>query len=261
VATTLVNGVRLTYSDSGGDGPALILGHGYFLDHTIFAAQAAEFAPPWRMIHWDARGHGGTSESETGYTYWDQARDVLGLMDHLGVERAVVGGVSQGGFIALRTALLAPERVGGLVLWDTEATPCDPGDRVAYRGLFDALIEHGPVDDLLFPLSAQLLGDHEVAGEWRDRWRSCPALPLGHAVDCLLDRDDVSGRLGEITCPVLLMWGEFDHSLPRDRMELLAERLPAADGVQVIGGAAHTPPLTHPAPVNKLLAEFLPRCR
>ncbi|WNV87878.1 alpha/beta hydrolase [Umezawaea sp. Da 62-37] len=255
----MINDLPLHYTDSGGDGPVLVLGHGFFLDSSIFTAQAAAVSPRWRVLAWDARGHGATPDTTgTPYTYWDQARDVLGLLDHLGIDKAVVGGVSQGGFTALRVALLAPDRVAGLVLWDTEATACHPEDKTGYRAMFDALAEHGPIDDLTVPLSTQLLGDSDRREAWRERWRNT-ALPLGSAADCLLERDDVSDRLGGIDCPVLLMWGEHDVSLPRDRMESLRDRLPGADRVHVIAGAAHTPPLTHADQVNVLLAEFLQR--
>ncbi|MET9261018.1 alpha/beta hydrolase [Amycolatopsis sp. NPDC004079] len=254
-----VNDRPIFFADTGGDGPALLLGHGYFLDHSTFSPQAEMLAPEQRLITWDARGHGQTPDDDvsTSYTYWDQAKDALGLLDHLGIERAVVGGLSQGGFTALRIALLAPERVAGLVLWDTEATPCDPADKAAYGGMFAALREYGPVDDLIIPLSTQLLGESALRSELCARWRAAPALPLGPAAHCLLERDDVSNRLNEITCPTLLMCGEQDVSLPRDRMDLLGERLPNAGDVHVIHGAAHTPTLTHPEQVNPLLQQFL----
>ncbi|RCG32677.1 alpha/beta fold hydrolase [Sphaerisporangium album] len=256
MATAFVNGRHLNYADAGGDGRPVILGHGFFTDHSVFDAQAEALLPHWRVIRWDARGHGGTPDDVEPYTYWDQARDVLALMDHLGLASATVGGISQGGFTALRVALLAPERVDALVLSDTEATPCDPGDKIGYGQMFAALAEHGPIDDLTGPLSQQIIGDDPRAAEWRERWKQGP-LPLGAAAECLLERDDVSGRLAEITCPALLIWGSEDRSLPRDRMDLLAARLPAATPVTVIPGAAHTPALTHPAEVNHVLLDFL----
>ncbi|MFC6903242.1 alpha/beta fold hydrolase [Nonomuraea dietziae] len=124
-----INGLVIAYSDTGGSGQPVILGHGYFTDHTVFDAQAEFLSPQWRIIAWDARGHGNTPDSAKPYTYWDQARDALALMDHLQLRQAIVGGISQGGFIALRTALLAPDRVTALILSDTEATPATPPTR------------------------------------------------------------------------------------------------------------------------------------
>lgn len=256
--TIQTQGWDLAVRDTGGSGAPIVLGHGYFLDQEMFAAQAAALAPDWRVITWDAPGHGHSSPDDgAAFTYWDQARAILAVMDALGVPRAVVGGLSQGGFTALRTALLAPQRVLGLVLMDTEATAVTPEDKAGYETLFAALREHGPVEDLTGPLAQQLIGSHPAAEVWQQRWRAQARLPLASAVECLLARDDITDRLPEITCPALLIWGEQDHSLPRDRMDTLRRLLPAATDVQVIPGAAHAAPVTHPDAVNAVLADFL----
>ncbi|MFI6522585.1 alpha/beta fold hydrolase [Spirillospora sp. NPDC050679] len=257
MGTLRANGRDLSYSDTGGDGPAIVLAHGYFLDGTMFEGQAAGLAPDHRVITWDARGHGGTPDDGVPFTYWDSARDLLGLMDALGVRTATVGGVSQGGFISLRAALLAPERVGRLVLFDTESHACDPGDKVAYQGLFDALSANGPVEEIVTGLAGQLIGDHPVAADWVRKWREAPRLPLGTPVACLLERDDITDRLGEVRCPALLVRGAEDRSISAERMRALSDGLPGATALQTVEGAAHSPPLTHPKEVNDLLLRFL----
>src|SRR5690348_2127661 len=103
-----------------GEGPAVVLSHGLLLDQSMFDAQVAALAPEYRVITWDQRGHGGTP-APGPFSYWDSARDVLALLDHLGIGRAVLGGMSQGGLLSLRAAMLAPERVRGLILIDSEA--------------------------------------------------------------------------------------------------------------------------------------------
>src|ERR1700722_8281276 len=118
--TAAVNGIQVSYADSGGDGPAVVLSHGYLMDASMFDAQVAALAPEYRVITWDQRGHGGTP-APGPFSYWDSAGDVLALLDHLGIEQAVLGGMSQGGFLSLRAALLAPQRARGLVLIDSQA--------------------------------------------------------------------------------------------------------------------------------------------
>jgi pimeloyl-ACP methyl ester carboxylesterase len=221
----------------------------------MFAGQAA-LAPRWRVIAWDARGHGKTVHPERPFSYWDLARDLLALMDTLSIERATIGGVSQGGFISLRAALLAPERVSSLLLFDTEASAVSAEDRVGYGQLFTALDEHGPVDELVRPLAGQIIGDHPAADEWVARWRA-DGVPVGEPSACLLGRDDIISRLPEIGCAVLLARGEFDMSIPADRMALLHQGIANTTPIHVIPEAAHSPPLTHPEPTNKLIASFL----
>ena len=100
------------------------------------------------MITWDERGFGDTEYDGEPFTYWDSAADCLGLLDHLGIDRAVVGGMSQGGFVSLRAALTAPERVRGLILIDTQAGQEDPEVLPLYQGMLDDWVANGPSDEL-----------------------------------------------------------------------------------------------------------------
>ena len=126
MATATVNGAEIAYDDTGGDGPAVILAHGFLMDRSMFDPQVEALRSDYRMITWDERGFGDTQYDGEPFSYWDSANDCLGLLDHLGIDRAVVGGMSQGGFISLRVALTAPERVRGLILLDTQAGVEDP---------------------------------------------------------------------------------------------------------------------------------------
>lgn len=94
-----VNGIEINYTDSGGEGQAVVFSHGYLMDQTMFDRQVAAFAPQYRVISWDQRGHGDTSATGA-FTDWDSAADLLGLLDQLGVERALLVGMSQGGFLS-----------------------------------------------------------------------------------------------------------------------------------------------------------------
>src|SRR5580700_7179863 len=105
--TAAIDGIQVNYADSGGHGPALVLSHGYLMDASMFDAQVAALAPEYRVITWDQRGHGGTP-APGPFTYWDSARDVLALLGHLGIERAVLGGMSQGGVVSLRGTMVGP---------------------------------------------------------------------------------------------------------------------------------------------------------
>jgi pimeloyl-ACP methyl ester carboxylesterase len=104
--TAAVDGIDIAYTDSGGDGPAVLLSHGILMDHTMFGPQLAALTPEFRVITWDQRGFGATRAAGP-FSYWDSAGDALGLPDHLGVSQAVLGGMSQGGFVSLRAALLS----------------------------------------------------------------------------------------------------------------------------------------------------------
>src|SRR5262245_56484104 len=116
-----VNGQRIAYDDSGGRGPAVVLSHGFLMDRSMFVHQAEALSRDYRIVTWDARGFGDTVWDERPFTYWDLADDCIALLDHLELERPVIGGMSQGGYLSLRAALRHPDRVRALVLLSTGA--------------------------------------------------------------------------------------------------------------------------------------------
>ena len=141
--TAAVNEIQVTYADSGGEKPTVVLSHGFLLDQSMFDAQVAALTPEYRVITWDQRGHGG-SPAPGPFSYWDSARDVLALLGHLGIERAVLGGMSQGGFLSLRAAMLAPQRVRGLILIDSQAGTEAEASRPGYEQLHQTWLDQGP---------------------------------------------------------------------------------------------------------------------
>jgi 3-oxoadipate enol-lactonase len=133
-----VNGQELYFEDTGGKGPAVVFSHGLLMDQSMFAPQVAALASRYRCISWDERGHRRTAtDTLAPFTYYDSANDLVGLLDHLGVKRAVLAGMSQGGYLSLRCALKHPERVRALVLIDTQAGPEDPAKLPGYKQMLD----------------------------------------------------------------------------------------------------------------------------
>ena len=128
-----VEGQRIHYSDSGGDGPVVVFSHGFFMDHEMFAPQIEELRPTYRSLSVDARGFGLTESDGEPFTYWDLAADLIGVLDHAGVPQAIFVGLSQGGFTTLRVALQYPGRVRGIVLLDTTADAETDEAKVLYR--------------------------------------------------------------------------------------------------------------------------------
>lgn len=251
-----VNGQRLHYTDTGGDGPPVVFSHGFLMDHTMFDAQVAAVSDTHRVITWDERAFGGTEYDGQPFTYWDSAADVLGLLDHLGIERAVLAGMSQGGFLSLRAALLAPERVRALVLLDTQAGVDDPDISAGYRQMLDTWTTVGPIDELVDIVANIIIAEPEENARWIAIWKARATEPLVHAGACLIERDDITDRLGEITCPALVVHGTSDTAIPMERAEQLAAGLSGAASVVAVPGA-HAANLTHPELVNAAIVDFL----
>ena len=263
--TAAVRGAEIAYDDTdpdGSDKPVVILAHGFLMDRSMFTAQAAALSATHRVITWDERGFGDTAYDGEPFTYWDSAADCLGLLDHLGVAQAVVGGMSQGGFVTLRAALSAPDRVRALVLLDTQAGQEDPEVLPLYEAMVEDWTTNGPSDELATTVAGIILGGPEqvpdaITREWIAKWQSRPRELLGQPARTLFDRDTVADRLGEIGAPALVVHGTADAAISMDKADALAAGLSGCDGVVAIDGAGHAANVTHPDEVNAALTAFL----
>jgi pimeloyl-ACP methyl ester carboxylesterase len=254
-----VNGQRLYFEDTGGDNTdVIVFSHGLLMDHEMFAPQVDALRDRWRCITWDERAHGVTQTTPDDFTYWDSASDVLGLLDHLGVERAVFAGMSQGGYLSLRAALTAPERVRALVLIDTQSGVEDPANLAAYDQLIDtwATADEAP-QEILDIVAAIILGnDWPGAPAWQDKWRKVTPDQLRQAYKTLVSReDDVTNRLAELSVPTLVVHGEQDAAISVPEAQALADSL--GGKLVVVPGAGHAANLTHPEPTNDAIEAFL----
>jgi pimeloyl-ACP methyl ester carboxylesterase len=252
--TAQLNGTTIAYADTGGDLPPVILSHGFLMDHSMFDAQVAALSATHRVITWDERGFGGT-RATGDFTYWDSANDVLALMDHLGIGSAVVGGMSQGGFLSLRVALTAPERVKALILLDTQAGTEDPATVEPYNQLHAAWVEHGSVavQDVIAGI---ILGPGEWT-DWYDKWSRLEPDQFTAAFRCLMHRDDITDRLGEITCRALIVHGTADAAIPMEKAEILRDKIAGPTTLVAVDGGPHAANMTHPAEVNEAILRFL----
>lgn len=254
-----VNGQKLYYEDTGGDGPVIVFSHGLLMDSSMFAPQVQALRGQWRCITWDERGHGQTADPARcdPFTYYDSADDLVALLAHLGVQQAVLAGMSQGGYLSLRCALTHPAVVRALVLIDTQALQEDPQKMVGHEALVKAWLEGGLSDEIAAVVAHTILGDGwPEAPAWQAKWKQVTAPNLLQCFTTLGGRDDISERLGTIRVPSLVVHGALDHAIDLQRAQAMAEALPDARMVVVPGGG-HASNLTHPGPVNAALVDFL----
>ena len=256
MAHAAVNGQQIYFEDTGGEGPVVVLAHGFLMDHEMFVPQVEALRDRYRVITWDERGFGLTEFDGLPFTYWDSAADCLGLMDHLGIDRAVVGGMSQGGFLALRTALIAPDRVRALILLDTQAGGEDAENIEAYSAMLQMWATMGPVDELANTVAGIIIDDAVESPKWVAKWQEVDKELIVESAACLIYRDDISDRLVEITCPALVVHGKQDTAITMNKAEALAAGLVGCGGVVQVGGA-HAASLTNPEPVNAAILDFL----
>ena len=244
------DGVRIRY-DVAGQGPAVLLTHGFSASSHLFAGSVEALRADHTVITWDVRGHAGSEAGAdpAAYTVPACVVDMVSVLDAAGAERAVVGGHSLGGFLALELWLAHPERVRALVLIGTgpgfrKDEPREAWNRRAGR------IAAGLEADGLAALGA---GDDVRTGVHRD------ARGLALAARGILAQHDgrVIDALPAIDVPTLVVVGEHDAAF-RAGAQYLGDRIPGAELV-VVPGAGHAPNLSRPAEFHRHLRDFLTR--
>ena len=118
-------------------------------------------------------------------------------------------------------------------------------------------LQVGPVDELAEAIANLIIGDPVLNQVWIAKWRALPRESMRAPGDCLFNRDDISERLGEISCPAIVFHGTADQSIEMELAEKLCRGLSGCEGVVRIEGAPHASNLTHPDEVNGPLQEFL----
>lgn len=249
-----------TVTSERGDGPPLVFAHGTLMDRTMFDPQLAALGDAYRVLAYDLRAR--TDRWRGPYDLYDLADDCAALLDAHDIDSCVLGGMSMGGFMALRFAERYPDRVDGLVLIDTTAGPHGDDEIERYRDMIETTRDAGEVPDQLAGVVKHILfGETTIAerpdlvDRWVDRWRTYPGDAVYHEVESWLERPDFTAELDAIDVPALVVHGEEDVALEPERSDSLVEELDARR--EMIPGAGHSSNLENPEPVNEAIRQFL----
>lgn len=252
-----INGQQLHYLDTGGAGPAVVFSHGLLMDHAMFAPQIKALKDRYRVIAWDERGHGLTNDASAPFSYYDSADDLAGLLAHLGVNQAVLAGMSQGGYLSLRAARRYPALVRALILIDSQAGPEAAETLPAYEQMIHTWATQGLSDEMAATIEHIILGAGYTGAEaWKQKWRAVRPANLAQIFHTLASRDDIRRELARIAVPALVIHGDADAAIPLAAAQQMAATLPAAT-LAVIAGAGHAANLTHAEQVTPLIERFL----
>lgn len=255
-----VNGVNLAV-DVRGQGPAVLFIHGYPLDHTVWEHQLAHLDGCMRVAP-DLRGMGQSDAPDLGYSMATYAEDLLALLNTLGVDRAVLCGVSMGGYVAFEMLRRARERVRALVLMNTRAEADTPEGRKA-RDAAAAQAREGGAESIAASMLPKMLArtapaeNPGLAERIRVMMEGTPVSGILGALSALRDRPDSTALLPRLNgLPTLVIVGDDDQITPRERAQAMAEAIPGAR-LSVLPGAGHLSPVERPEEVTGLMAEFL----
>jgi len=243
----------------------LVLIHAFPMNADMWEAQLDGAPAGWRYLAPDLRGFGRSDPDQANGTVApsmdDYARDILALLDHLRIDRAVVAGLSMGGYAAFALFRLAPMRVRGLVLANTRAEADSEEARKARAEMLDLLARGGvaAVADQMLP---RLLGETTrvqragVQERVRAIARANSAGGIRDAIMRMMNRSDSSELLRDVTCPTLVIASDEDTVTPADRAREMLAAIPGAQLATIVG-AGHLSNLEQPGDFNLALQRFL----
>lgn len=239
-----------------GDGQPILWIHGFPLSSEVFRPQLS--IRGGRHIVPDLPGFGRSAEPSGTLTMDDYADDLAALLDPLRIDRAVMAGLSMGGYIAFALARRAPQRIAGLILIDTRETADTAEARGKRRELIAAIEREGRsavVHEMLPKLLSPAASPEQVR-QVESIIRGSSVGGLIAALEAMANRTDSSELLPRLEMPVLVLVGSEDAITPRSDAERMAAAVPNAR-LEVIGGAGHLSNFERPREFNRALSLFL----
>jgi pimeloyl-ACP methyl ester carboxylesterase len=255
----LPDGLELAYEEAG-SGIALLLVHGFPHDHGLWEGQLAGLSTHARCLAPDLRGFGG-STVRGPYSMDRYADDLADFLGALGIPRAVVCGLSLGGYVAFAMLRRHAALVRALVLADTRATP-DTAETREGRARLVALVEREGMEALA---PRQLEGSFgrtplaerpQVLDSLRHMMTSVPAQGAIGALHAMMERPDSTAQLARIGVPTLVVGGVEDTITPPDVLRALAGAIPGSR-LELLEGCGHVAPMERPDAFNHVVAGFL----
>jgi 3-oxoadipate enol-lactonase len=238
----------------------VVLIHAFPLNAELWDGQRSALPDGWRLFTPDLPGFGG-STGPPAMSVEAMAASVLAGMDGRGIRRAVIGGMSMGGYVTFALMRMAPERFSGLVLVDTRSTADNDQQKEGRRRMMATARERGAaaIADEMLP---KLLGETtkrerpDVAASVRRMIEGTRADTIAGAVEAMMTRPDSTPLLAGIRVPTLIVCGEEDTLTPPSDSEAM-HRAISGSRLVLLPGAGHLSSVETPGPFNEALHTFL----
>ena len=255
-----INGITLAYSDQGSGLPVVFL-HAFPFNRTMWDPQLACLSDRYRIITVDLRGHGESDAPFWRYSMDLFADDVKGLLDHLGIQQAVLVGLSMGGYLMFSFHRKYRERIKALVFCDTRAE-ADTQELAAWRFALAQKIYKEGTKAVVAEMGPKLLSVAAYQTK-PDLVRQVEAISLSTQMSgaigdlmAIAERPDSSLDLARISCPTLVLVGDGDRLTTPEENRRIAERIAGAK-FAIIPSAGHISNLEQPESFNNALRSFL----
>src|SRR5687767_11535589 len=234
-----INNMELAYTRRG-KGTPLVLLHGYPLDHHVWDDIVPILEDTFDVILPDLRGFGGSRKVDTP-TMDDYASDIAGLLDQLGIQKAVIVGHSMGGYVALAFAKLYPDRVSGLALISSQVI-ADPPDRKEGRYKSAADVAEKGIGGVVEAMTSKFTSDARLQTIARSIMEKQKTGAYIGALKAMAERTDSTALLSTFKFPVMLVHGAADALIPVARAHEAKAALPDSYYVE-LKDTGHVPML------------------
>ncbi len=255
-----VNGLELAYEDAG-TGPPLVLVHGYPFNRSLWASQVEALKSTHRVVTLDLRGLGESALAGSPSTMKDMANDVAVLMDHLEIQRAVIGGLSMGGYVTLAFYKQFQLRVRALILADTRAQADTDEARLVREQQAQQILEDGmgATADAMLPklLHPETVSKRpEIVKRVRDMILQTKPAGAAAALRGMAIREDQTALLRRVLVPTLIIVGREDAITPVRDSESMHQQIDGSRLV-IIDNAGHVSNLEQEHRFNREVLDFL----
>ncbi|MBI5464149.1 MAG: alpha/beta fold hydrolase [Ignavibacteriales bacterium] len=259
---TQLNGITVNHVERGMPaGSPVVFIHGFPFNYEMWNPQMMALPNSVRAIVYDVRGHGQTEVGDGQFTIDIFVDDLIALLDHLVIDKAVLCGLSMGGYIALRAVERHPDRVRGLILADTRSEADGNEAKIKRTASLKSLKANGV---------AAFAENFVKAVFWQESFSRSPEavesikraiqgnspLGIGGTLLALASRTDTSAALANIAVPTLILVGEHDALTPPSASEAMHKAIKGSE-MHVLPRAAHMANLENPELFNLKLISFL----
>ncbi len=243
--------------------PAIIFVHGFPFDSWMWHKQVQRFRKEFYCVTYDIRGLGESYVGDGQYTMEAYVSDLMSIIDHLGIEKPILCGLSMGGYLALRATEKFQERFSGLVLLDTKADADDDKGKLVRANKINQINIDGLeafVDGFVPPLFAEEAEKDYKKLFYETIHRCKQNNPLGvkGALIAMLSRTSTVKFLKKIKIPTLVISGSQDKLTPPVKMRDISEKIPNSE-FAIVPRAGHLSPLENAPFVNDVIEGFIKR--
>lgn len=258
----LVNKHTINYYDEGPvNAPAVIFIHGFPFNKSMWSKQTEALKENVRVIAYDVRGHGDSHSGTEDFSIELFVQDLISLLDELEIDKAILCGLSMGGYIALNAVENYPDRFRALVLCDSNCVADSPEAREKRMKAIESIKENGVkkyVDDSIehFLAAENYTAKPRLVSEIRSMMVNTEQQTLEKTLQALSNRKETCSKLSEIRIPVLIIVGKEDAITPPEAAKFIHEKI-VGSVLSILPHAGHLSNLEKPEQFNDILKKFI----